>query len=277
MFGNGQSSYSARAASAHTGYQSQGMGGTGCRTCCDPGGLEDRSLTYVGGGRGGYVMDPSYKYVGSGGDFEVARRPKVGTYLPVVIPVLSGLILLPLLFWMSFAKPPAFDCNGDVDTFEISWSKDKAAFCCEREGRGCNMPVISTKLAPAMPQAPPLTTLRPPPRPQNLPPADPFNCAVGAMQTWLPPKKDWCCKVHHLGCPPTPPPPAAPLPPAAPAVPAAPAFLRPAVQGQLFTAARPFDCAAGFGNWIRGWSSPKKDWCCKNEGKGCTQGIGGCA
>lgn len=240
-------------------------------------------------------MDPTYKYVGSGGDFEVARRPKVGTYLPVIIPVLSGCILLPLLFWMSFAKPPAFDCNNDVETFEISWSKDKAAFCCERGGRGCNMKEISPGLATALPQvsAPPPPTLTPP----VLKPVDPFNCAVGAMMTWAAPKKDWCCKVHHLGCPPTPP----PL-----AVLAADPYncadgyanwkagwspmkkewccrthgkgcLQPPVQGELFTAARPFDCAAGLGNWIRGWSNPKKDWCCKNEGKGCTQGIGGCA
>jgi len=243
-------------------------------------------------------MEPNYKYVGSGGDYEVARRPKVGTYVPVVIPVLSGCLLLPLLFWMWFAKPPEFDCRADADTFEISWSQEKAAFCCEREGRGCNMPIISTQLATARPQvpAPPLTTLTPP----NLKPADPYNCAIGAMQSWLPPKKDWCCKVHHLGCPPT------PLPPALPAAPPPEPYncaqgfatwqaswspqqkewccrahgkgcLQPAVRGELFGAARPFDCAAGLGNWIRGWSTPKKDWCCKHEGKGCTQGVGGCA
>lgn len=31
-----------------------------------------------------------------------------------------------------------------------------------------------------------------------------------------------------------------------------------------------YDCAAGFSNWVRGWSLAKKDWCCKLQGKGCT-------
>merc|ERR1712084_161086 len=37
-------------------------------------------------------------------------------------------------------------------------------------------------------------------------PVDPFNCAVDPENTWAADKKEWCCRVHHRGCPPTAPP-----------------------------------------------------------------------
>ncbi|CAK9111869.1 Uncharacterized protein SCF082_LOCUS51890, partial [Durusdinium trenchii] len=30
-----------------------------------------------------------------------------------------------------------------------------------------------------------------------------------------------------------------------------------------------YDCAAGYSNWLSGWSSDKKSWCCAHEQKGC--------
>merc|ERR1712038_2099872 len=30
-----------------------------------------------------------------------------------------------------------------------------------------------------------------------------------------------------------------------------------------------YDCNAGFENWVKGWSIPKKQWCCQKVGKGC--------
>jgi len=32
---------------------------------------------------------------------------------------------------------------------------------------------------------------------------------------------------------------------------------------------RPYDCGAGLGNWMVGWSDKKKKWCCANEETGC--------
>ena len=31
----------------------------------------------------------------------------------------------------------------------------------------------------------------------------------------------------------------------------------------------PFDCTAGYANWMAEWSVGKKMWCCQNTGKGC--------
>jgi len=30
-----------------------------------------------------------------------------------------------------------------------------------------------------------------------------------------------------------------------------------------------FDCEADAQNWKTGWSKAKKEWCCKNHGRGC--------
>merc|ERR1711920_427434 len=56
-------------------------------------------------------------------------------------------------------------------------------------------------------------------------------------------KKEWCCRVHGKGCP--------------------------NQGGGCVTSSKPYDCNAGFANWMAGWSVAKKAWCCSNEGKGC--------
>jgi len=71
---------------------------------------------------------------------------------------------------------------------------------------------------------------------------------------WSVQKKAWCCAHHGKGCP---------------------------GQGngcvtQPATTSAPYDCNAGFANWVAGWSVPKKQWCCANAGKGCQQQGGGC-
>merc|ERR1719150_1429440 len=123
-------------------------------------------------------------------------------------------------------------------------------------GRGC----ATTRPATALPEppvtVPPTPFPTPPPTPPHtLPPThpapsgpvDPFNCAVDAENTWAANKKEWCCRVHHRGCPPTAPP--AILPPVMPILPAMPP-----------APADPYNCADGFANWQAGWSVPKKEW-----------------
>jgi len=43
----------------------------------------------------------------------------------------------------------------------------------------------------------------------------------------------------------------------------------PIIKTQHVLKTRYYDCDAGFENWHYGWSSPKKDWCCEKEHKGC--------
>lgn len=35
------------------------------------------------------------------------------------------------------------------------------------------------------------------------------------------------------------------------------------------TTSKPYDCRAGYFNWIKGWSPNKKVYCCREEGRGC--------
>merc|ERR1712129_694587 len=135
-----------------------------------------------------------------------------------------------------------------------------------------------------------------PPRPGPV--GDPFNCAVDPENTWQNDKKEWCCRVHHRGCPPTapppvviapppvvispPPPPPVFLPAPVPARPADPyncadGFANWQAGGGCVTSSEPYDCNAGFANWMQGWSVAKKAWCCSNKGKGCPPAAGGCA
>merc|ERR1719251_666620 len=94
-------------------------------------------------------------------------------------------------------------------------------------------------MPPTPPPTPPPTQppTPPPTRPAPSGPVDPFNCAVDAESTWAADKKEWCCRIHHRGCPPTAPPPFVPvLPPVMPTAPPPPAD--------------PYNCAEG---WPIGW------------------------
>merc|ERR1712228_512189 len=110
----------------------------------------------------------------------------------------------------------------------------------------------------------------PPTRPTPVGPVDPFNCAVDAENTWAADKKEWCCRIHHRGCPPTAPPPQIIMPPVQPILPPVQPILPP-------RPADPYNCNDGFANWMAGWPIPKKSWCCSNNGKGCPPAAGGCA
>merc|ERR1739838_1127229 len=118
-------------------------------------------------------------------------------------------------------------------------------------GRGCTTALPET--TPTVPPTPFPTPPTPPPtlpvtQPPTRPPApsgpvDPFNCAVDPENTWAADKKAWCCRIHHVGCPPTAPPPQPIMPAPQPIVMPAP---------QPVTPADPYNCADGFANWQAG-------------------------
>merc|ERR1740123_481061 len=170
--------------------------------------------------------------------------------------------------------------------WESAWSPAQQEYCCTTMGRGCTTtqpatfepvptqpPTPPPTMPPTPPPTPPPTAPRPiaPPAPSG--PVDPFNCAVDPENTWKADKQAWCCRIHHVGCPPTAPPPQ-------PIVMPAPQPIMPPPQPMPIVPARPADpynCEDGFANWQAGWSVPKKEWCCRVHGKGCPNQGGGCA
>jgi len=97
----------------------------------------------------------------------------------------------------------------------------------------------------------------------------------GWLKAWPPAKQAWCCEHHGRGCPRD----------AANATgPGAAGPGRPEADGLLGGAAAgreddstaavvddsvSYDCAEGYSNWKAGWSTGKKEWCCREEGRGC--------
>lgn len=70
----------------------------------------------------------------------------------------------------------AHDCNAELDTFKDSWSSSKKDWCCQRQGKGCDIPT---------------TTVH-------------WDCsadAVHAQTDWSMAKKAWCCTHGGVGCP----------------------------------------------------------------------------
>jgi len=255
---------------------------TACGVGCGGGG--NGAMSYVGPGQGGYMEETNYKYIGAGGDFDVVRPRRDFTCLITTCCLLSLLLLLPLLMWLlsGLSTSLPFDCDAGFATgqWETMWSQAQQNFCCSTVGRGClitALPAPEPITPPPTPfpiTAPPTPPPTPPPTQPAKPsgPVDPFNCAVDAENTWAADKKEWCCRIHHRGCPPTPPPPVQPIfrPPVQP-------IFRPVQPTLPPRPADPYNCADGFANWQAGWSVPKKEWCCRIHGKGCpNQGGGGC-
>merc|ERR1719188_33741 len=78
--------------------------GDGCEACGVACGITtpDAKLGFVGGGRGSYIQETTYKYVGAGcGELEYITAPKQPNYC-ICIGGVVGLILVPLLLWLLF-------------------------------------------------------------------------------------------------------------------------------------------------------------------------------
>merc|ERR1711933_8572 len=100
-----------------------------------------------------------------------------------------------------------FDCDMGFAQWEEAWSPAQQRFCCATMGRGCTTALPNTTPPPPPPTPFPTSPPTPPPTPLTTQPTtphgpvDPFNCAVDPENTWAPDKKEWCCRIHHLGCP----------------------------------------------------------------------------
>merc|ERR1719476_171284 len=252
----------ARGPQGNTCCVAQGEDCTACGVGC--GGSGTGALAYVGTGQGDYIQETTYRYVGCGGDFARPRRDF--TCIIITGSVLGLLLLIPLLLWLMAGAAEIYDCRAAPGFNPDLWGSAQKDYCCRTAGVGCatTRPVTAPPTPPPTPPPtvtnpnirpapitlpPTLRPILPPVRPiAPLPPADPYNCAVGTYPTWQQPKQQWCCDNHHICSAQT----SAPQP------------------------ADPYNCADGFANWQAGWSIGKKEWCCRVHGKGCpNQGGGG--
>jgi len=115
---------------------------------------EDSSnMAYVGVGKGDFIVEESYKYVGRGaGDITIRPRrscwSSCGTFL-----VTSGLVAL-LVFWhvhnqssgqneesMLRAQPVPFNCSGDIANRSVAMQ----SYCCLKDGRSKGCPGAEEK------------------------------------------------------------------------------------------------------------------------------------
>merc|ERR1719384_1338984 len=86
---------------------------TACGVGCG-GGAGNGALSYVGSGQGEYVQETTYKYVGHGGDFDVARPRRDFTCIITGCCLLSLLLLIPLLLWLLSGTSPPYDCEAGM-------------------------------------------------------------------------------------------------------------------------------------------------------------------
>merc|ERR1719322_931690 len=97
---------------------------TACGVGCG-GGAGNGALSYVGSGQGEYVQETTYKYVGHGGDFDVARPTRNFTCIITGCCLLSLLLLIPLLCWLLSGSTTSMPYNCDAGfgaTTELPWS-----------------------------------------------------------------------------------------------------------------------------------------------------------
>eukprot|EP00418_Pyrodinium_bahamense_P023852 CAMPEP_0179131874 /NCGR_PEP_ID=MMETSP0796-20121207/62660_1 /TAXON_ID=73915 /ORGANISM="Pyrodinium bahamense, Strain pbaha01" /LENGTH=560 /DNA_ID=CAMNT_0020830809 /DNA_START=124 /DNA_END=1807 /DNA_ORIENTATION=+ len=129
--------------------------------------------------------------------------------------------------------PALFDCSSGFSNWQTNWSPNKKEWCCQHKSKGC-----TTTTAPYN---------------------GPFDCSAGYGHWqfgWSSQKKDWCCEKEMRGC----------VTSTSTAT-ASTTMPQPHHSG-------PFDCNAGYANWMNGWSPSKKRWCCQHEVKGCTTTAG---
>ncbi|CAK9036648.1 unnamed protein product [Durusdinium trenchii] len=121
-----------------------------------------------------------------------------------------------------------YDCQNGVENFQQLWSHSKQTWCCSHFNSGCGHweKVVHVYHS--------------------------YDCQAGFSNWyhgWSSNKKDWCCSHQQRGCPGT-----------------WHGHWQHHVQVHVEHGVGHggYDCNAGASNWMQGWSSKKKDWCCSN-------------
>jgi len=135
-------------------------------------------MGFAGAGKGSYVQETTYKYVGlNKGDFEINAQKK-GMSKAVLAAIICGAILallaLAALIWFliwsaTTTTTMVFSCHTND---EALWSTVRREYCCANHGIACKM-------------------------------SDPFDCDAGLVNSvigWSDSKRDWCCNNKKKGC-----------------------------------------------------------------------------
>lgn len=251
------------------------------------GGVEGQAqLGYVGGGRGSYMQETTYKYVGAGaGELEyITPTPKANYCLCIASVSVLLLVVLPLILWLAFGgsavmttSPEPYDCNAGLSNAEVGWSISKKTYCCSKYAKGCPTTAAPMPITAAPTFAPVIVTT-----------SAGYDCAAGFSNYengWSVGKKVFCCLQENKGCstpaptsPSTTAPAPAPITPAPTKAPApAPITLAPTRAPAATTSSCPYDCNAGYdewpNQWVKGWGGAKKIYCCKTKKVGCASDL----
>jgi len=241
-------------------------------------------MYFVGDGRGDYIQETTYKYVGNGaGQFDMAGGPRRRSCLVHCAVASFGFFVAVVLMLVILACLPdslkslfeddsgkggdgTHNCFAGYATWQDTWSQDKKVWCCNHMQVACEpqagaqrsaaaaanaAPATGTgaSVAPAQPAAPASSAVpatMAPAQAANLP--RDFTCNAADAPSWEQEKRAYCCTHFSVGCT------------SAVAV---------ATTVQPTTSSTKFNCQVSLQNWQREWSANKKEWCCTHEQTGC--------
>jgi hypothetical protein len=154
-------------------------------------------------------------------------------------------------------ESPRFDCDAGLANFEWGWSDPKKEWCCHHKGKGCEDDGNTTRAADTTMAADTTTTLA---TTTSMTVLKPFNCDFGLHNAPVT-KQRWCCTYERKGCP------------AAMFSGDASPKNKSLAPGSSNTKTVAYDCKEDYPNWKTGWSSIKKQYCCRTAGRACEQGA----
>lgn len=233
--------------------------------CLEPTSTQQKggNFSYVGKGRGAYTQVGTYQYVGNGSGSYLAtqagikmkgsgcRRACGWCFLLTVTAVIAGIAYGVYYFsvnpserFASVLGHGTHDCEVPRESgnkFNFSgWSNGRRSWCCLHKQVACSA-------------------------------EDLFQCS-GASEddSWSAEQKKWCCEHKDVGC-------VKKNKKERHATAAGehekarkakvPAHRK--VEHKRISKRVVFDCNDGFDDWQRGWSTPKKEYCCKAANRGC--------
>jgi len=155
--------------------------------------------------------------------------------------------------------PRSYNCQLGIENWQHVWSPTKAAWCCKHRLVGCggsDKPscdgqasdwtelqkafCCKTKNAEGCPEA------------SDGDDAARYSCDGGDAASWSPSKRAWCCAEKGIAC-----------------ITAAPPATEKATTQKTTSAAPSYDCGDVGEVAPATWAAAHKEWCCKNEDRGC--------